>query len=67
MSNKEFERSYKPTAAGWRGKRTLQRNALIALGNMKADAADLLEKFADDSREDIRMAARYSLDRIKER
>lgn len=67
MSNKGFEKIYKPTAAGWRGRRTLQRNALIVLGNIKADAKDLLEGFAEDKREDISAAALYSLKRIKEK
>ena len=67
MSDKEFKRIYKPTAAGWRGRRTLQRNALIALGNMKADREDIIKRFAEDSREDIRAAAEYALKCIKER
>ena len=30
MSNKEFNETYKKTASGWRGKKILQRNAIIA-------------------------------------
>jgi len=33
MSKSEFKRWFVPTAAGWRGKTTIQRNALIALAN----------------------------------
>jgi epoxyqueuosine reductase len=33
MTKSEFRRWFEPTAAGWRGKTTIQRNALIALGN----------------------------------
>lgn len=35
MSNAYFNKYYKPTAAGWRGKKNLQRNALIALQNIQ--------------------------------
>jgi epoxyqueuosine reductase len=33
MNEKEFDQKFAPTAAAWRGLETLQRNALIALGN----------------------------------
>lgn len=33
MTKSEFRRWFEPTAAGWRGKTTIQRNAIIALGN----------------------------------
>lgn len=33
MSNKEFQSIFGPTGAGWRGKNTLIRNGIIALGN----------------------------------
>lgn len=35
MSNKEFKLSYQKTAAGWRGKKQLQKNAEIVLRNME--------------------------------
>lgn len=34
MSNKDFKNTYGKTAAGWRGKKVLQRNANIALKNI---------------------------------
>lgn len=34
MDSSEFKAYYKKTAAGWRGKKTLQRNAQIALDNI---------------------------------
>lgn len=40
MTPAEFERQFAPTAAAWRGLETLQRNALVALGN-SGDAAAL--------------------------
>ncbi len=67
MSGREFDRIFKPTAAGWRGRRTLQRNAIIALGNMRARAMrSVIEKFVEDSREDISSAAKYALERLRE-
>ncbi len=67
MTNRDFDRVYRHTAAGWRGKRILQRNALIALGNMKAvKMKDTIEKFTKDDREDIRAAAEYALEKIEE-
>jgi epoxyqueuosine reductase len=33
MTKSDFRRWFEPTAAGWRGKTTIQRNAIIALGN----------------------------------
>ncbi len=35
MSNKEFKIKYRHTAAGWRGKKVLQRNAAIVRENIK--------------------------------
>jgi len=34
LTNGEFQRRFKATAAGWRGKGVLQRNAFLALGNL---------------------------------
>lgn len=55
MTNKEFQEKFKPTAAGWRGKKILQRNAIIALGNSKDDKAiPILEECLKDIRWEIR-------------
>lgn len=67
MTNKEFKEVYGSTAAGWRGKRTLQRNALAVLGNMKCKSAlPLIEKYTKSEYEDIRSAAIYAANKIKE-
>ncbi|MBR1444157.1 MAG: tRNA epoxyqueuosine(34) reductase QueG [Firmicutes bacterium] len=59
ISNAEFKETYGNTAAGWRGKKILQRNAVAALGNMNDERAlKLAEKFLDDEREEINHAAR---------
>lgn len=67
MTNREFKEVFGNTAAGWRGKRTLQRNALIALGNMKDNRGlSLAEKFINSENEDLRSAALYATDKIRE-
>ena len=46
------------TAAGWRGKKILQRNAIIALGNSKNEKAlPLLQNALQDKRELIQQTA----------
>jgi epoxyqueuosine reductase len=55
ISNKEFKKTYSLTASGWRGKKLLQRNAIIGLGNSKSKRAlKILEKYIYDIRDDIR-------------
>lgn len=65
MDNKTFENTFKKTSSGWRGKKTLQRNALIALGNSgKKENAEYIEKMLHDSRRDIRKTGIYALHRL---
>lgn len=55
MSNKEFKKTYGISSSGWRGKKILQRNAIIALGNSKnKEALTILANNIDDVRIDIR-------------
>jgi epoxyqueuosine reductase len=66
MSNKEFTEQYGQSASSWRGKKPIQRNAIIALGNFKDHTAvpvltDLLKL---DPRPDIRATAAWALNRI---
>lgn len=65
ISNADFKATYKKTASGWRGKRTLQRNALAALGN-SGDKANigLIEPFMEDPREIIRDEAIRAYNRL---
>lgn len=44
MSNREFKNKYGKTAAGWRGKKVLQRNAIIVLQNINTKEAKSLMK-----------------------
>ena len=63
MTNKEFKEIFSRTAAGWRGKKWLQRNAIIALGNSgKQEALSLINKYVDDEREEIREVAKLAMD-----
>lgn len=55
ISNKDFQGTYGLSSAGWRGKKILQRNAIIALGNSKnKKALDILAEHITDVRTDIR-------------
>lgn len=67
MSGREFQASVGLTAAGWRGKTTLQRNAVIALGNTEDPAAlSLLARLLEnDPRTVIRMHAAWALGRTR--
>lgn len=66
MTNKEFENSYKKSACGWRGKKVLQRNAIIALANYKysQEAINILESLKNDNREDIKNYALWAIERL---
>jgi epoxyqueuosine reductase len=62
MDNSRYKDTFKRTSSGWRGKKTLQRNAIIALGNSKIkDAAEYLIKTLSDDRRDIREASVLAL------
>lgn len=66
MTKKIFSSTIALSAAGWRGKTTLQRNAVIALGNLKYPEAiaPLARLLADDPRPVIRLHAAWSLGAI---
>ncbi|MDR6885071.1 tRNA epoxyqueuosine(34) reductase QueG [Bacillus sp. 3255] len=66
MSNKDFKEQYGRIAASWRGKRPIQRNAIIALGNFKDRTAVpvLNELLQADPRPEIRATAAWALGRI---
>ncbi|HSW35456.1 MAG TPA: tRNA epoxyqueuosine(34) reductase QueG [Candidatus Limnocylindrales bacterium] len=67
MTRREFDLSIGITAAGWRGKTTIQRNAVIALGNSGDTAAvqPLSQVLKNDSRPLLRLHAAWALGRIK--
>lgn len=57
MSNREFREKYGQMAGAWRGKNTLKRNAIIALGNMKDEKN--LELLYIEKEKDIQSLNRY--------
>lgn len=67
MTNAEFRSIWQKTAAGWRGKTVLQRNAVIALGNSgDPRALPLLQEALCDPRPVIRGHAAWALGRLAE-
>ncbi|QQE79602.1 tRNA epoxyqueuosine(34) reductase QueG [Alicyclobacillus sp. SO9] len=65
-SNREFAWRYGRTAAAWRGVRTWQRNALIALGNCKnRDAVSHIVPFLSHSRAELRASAAWALQQLE--
>lgn len=70
ISNKEFNETYKKTASGWRGKKILQRNAIICLSNStySKEAIMLLEKFLKtDKRDDLKKETILAINKLKEK
>ncbi|WP_054958617.1 tRNA epoxyqueuosine(34) reductase QueG [Paenibacillus dakarensis] len=66
MSNREFKETFGDTAAAWRGRKPIQRNAVIALGNFKDASAvpKLSEVLLKDPRPELRGTAAWALGRI---
>jgi len=66
ISNKDFKRIYGYTSSAWRGKKPIQRNAVIALGNFKDPTAipALAKVIRDDPREVLRATAAWALCKI---
>ncbi|SHN22319.1 tRNA epoxyqueuosine(34) reductase QueG [Gracilibacillus kekensis] len=69
ISNKEFKSKFGKMAGSWRGKKPLQRNAIIALGHYKEVAAldVLIELMQQDPRPVIRGTAAWSIGKIGEK
>lgn len=66
LSNREFKERFGHSAAAWRGKKPIQRNAVIALGNFK-DAASmpkLIDILFHDLRPELRGTAAWALSLI---
>ncbi|MBO8142581.1 MAG: tRNA epoxyqueuosine(34) reductase QueG [Firmicutes bacterium] len=66
MTKGQFRQKFGLTAAGWRGKKTLQRNAAIALGNSRNPEAvpALAEALSSDPKPVVRASAAWALGRI---
>ncbi len=67
ISNKEFKATFGPLAGSWRGKKPLQRNAIIALANYRDQTAipQLLEVLENDPRPMMRGTAAWALAQIE--
>jgi epoxyqueuosine reductase len=62
IDNKTYRDTFKKTSSGWRGKKVLQRNAVIALGNSKnKENAAYIKELLSDGHIGIRNAAVYAL------
>jgi len=66
MSNRQFRETYGHMAGSWRGKKPIQRNAIIALGvyKDKSAIADLIDILKNDPRPVLRGTAAWSLGKI---
>lgn len=66
ISNREFKERFGDSAAAWRGKNPIQRNAVIALGNFKdtASVPKLIDILFHDPRPVLRGTAAWALARI---
>ncbi|WP_093132482.1 tRNA epoxyqueuosine(34) reductase QueG [Salinibacillus kushneri] len=66
ISNREFKETFGPMAGSWRGKKPIQRNAIIALANYKDETAvdELIDVMKHDPRLVIRGTAAWALGKI---
>jgi epoxyqueuosine reductase len=66
LSNREFKEKFGNSSAAWRGKKPMQRNAIIALGNFKEAGAvpKLSEIVLKEPRPEMRGTAAWALGRI---
>ncbi|AVQ98534.1 tRNA epoxyqueuosine(34) reductase QueG [Oceanobacillus iheyensis] len=66
ISNREFKETFGHISGSWRGKKPIQRNALIALGHYKDKTAveDIIKVMCTDPRPVIRGTAAWSLGKI---
>lgn len=66
ISNKEFKATYGYMSGSWRGKKPIQRNAIIALAHFKEQSAvpTIVEVLMKDERPVLRGTAAWALGRI---
>ena len=66
ISNKEFKTTYGHMSGSWRGKKPIQRNAVIALAHFKDEASvpDLIGVLTKDERPVLRGTAAWALGEI---
>ena len=66
ISNKEFKAKFGHVSGAWRGKKPIQRNAILALAHFKEEAAmpDLVQVLQKDDRPVIRGTAAWAIGKI---
>jgi epoxyqueuosine reductase len=66
MSNREFKNRFGSVAGSWRGKRPIQRNAIIALAHFKDESAipDLLGVLENETSNVLKETAAWALGKI---
>ncbi|MCQ2011425.1 tRNA epoxyqueuosine(34) reductase QueG [Sporolactobacillus sp. STSJ-5] len=69
LSNRDFKETFGELSGSWRGKKPIQRNAIVALGNYKeVDAApELLRLLDEDPRPVIRRTVTWALQQMWDR
>lgn len=67
MGNREFKDKFGASSASWRGRKPIQRNALIGLGNFRdeASAEEVARVLREDPRFELRATAAWALGRIR--
>ncbi|KEK11688.1 iron-sulfur cluster-binding protein [Lysinibacillus sphaericus] len=66
ISNREFKEKFGHVSGSWRGKKPIQRNAILALAHFKEEAAipDLINLLKNDDRPVIRGTSAWALGKI---
>jgi len=66
MGNREFKEKFGSSSAAWRGRKPIQRNALIGLGNFRdaESVPDIVAVLRNDPRPELRESAAWALGRI---
>ena len=66
ISNKDFKENFGPVSGSWRGKKPIQRNAILALVHFKDETAmpELISVMQDDPRPVIRGTAAWAIGKI---
>jgi epoxyqueuosine reductase len=69
MSNREFKERFGHLAGSWRGKKPIQRNAILAIAHFKDETAipDLIEILKEDSRPVLRGTAAWALGKMNDK
>lgn len=69
ISNREFKEKFGPIAGSWRGKKPIQRNAIIALAHFKDETALplLIQLMHEDPRPVIRGTSAWAIGKIGEK